>query len=413
MSIINVKSYKQVQCVLKKTRKEKLYNVEHSFPIEIKDVDTSEIKLIALQKSNNINFAEIARTGHNKKDMSGNVSLIIEYNGKIYKRDFAHPISRVESPDVTKEIFKETMNLSRLQLFQSNQPLDYSQSEITEDAGCLLNDYQERFGLFSLENKLKIIDINDIKQYISDNEDYVKKSLKKQFDKIISIDGFVYTEITCPDIRYNIPCKTFDNKEEQTLYLPFFMSDISNSYKKESFNNLFVYDLSFFDNANYGKIIFDICFGNGLNNRIYNSLGNIHRYKPGHMNSNDFIRNLQNKYPFGKKLIELIEKCKLNNYNLDDVLNAVQIIYDNKKNISKKDNAIEGALTQKYYINDVDALTPSFFFAQNKENIIKSAYKNINEKDNIFIESECFHNSDIKNIPDLIMHNQKTINFKI
>jgi hypothetical protein len=413
MSIINVKSYKQVQCVLKKSRKEQLYNVEHSFPMEIKDVDISEINLIALQMSNHINLSETSMTGQNQRDISGNASFIIEYNGKIYKRNYTHPIVRIESSDITKAIFKETMDLSKLQLFQSNDPLDYSQSKITEDSGCLLNNYPDRFQLFTFENKLKTIELDDIKEYINDNQDYVEKILKKQFDTIISIDGYVYTEIRCPEIQFTIPKNTLGNKEKEIFYLPFFMSDIADSYQKRSLNDLFVYDLSYFNNANYGKIIFDTCFGNGLNNLIYNSLGDIHRYKPGHINSNDFIINLQNKYSFGKELQERIEKCKLNNYNLDDVLNAVQLIYDNQKIISKKDNKIAGALTQKYYISDMNALTLAFFFAENKENVIKSAYKDINEKDNIFIENECFHNSDIKHIPELIWNSQKRIEFKI
>ena len=69
MTIINLNTAIQTECVLRHKRKPRIYNVIQQYPVEIQDITKEETKLIALSFEYNEKY----------------VTPYIEYNGKLYE----------------------------------------------------------------------------------------------------------------------------------------------------------------------------------------------------------------------------------------------------------------------------------------------------------------------------------------
>ena len=378
MTIIILDACKQVEGIEVKKRKKQIYNVFFQAPFNVKNLNEKENKLVATEFF-----------------LSNNNSVMLQrhfYNdGHIY---YMGKHSQQETTCNDKSILSLLKNDKQYVFYESKK----------ENIDFLL---KQKYILKNplINQNLKTVDIDNLKTIIDDNEKYSLKKCQDILDNNYAIQN--NNLMFCSNTRifeftlnygeqYDSIKRDFRNK----FSLPICMID---AFQEEPIRTLFgssnmiINDMSLINKKElYGKILYDICFGEQLKERIY-STGIMYSQE---LTAETFLNNLCDTLEQGDELKVLLSICKDNNYQLSDVNNAIKFMYKNLSNLSNSTNKIvvNYYKQKRNYPSDFDLFNSVITLFYNKmENILLSYHKNPLEKPCIFSNGKIIYNNDISN----------------
>jgi hypothetical protein len=400
MTIINLNLAIETECILHKKRKPKIYNIIKQYPVEIQDIDRKEINLIALSFDNNEDY----------------VKPYIEYNGKLYEPYILSNIINYEnSNDCTKiddniRAYLDNIQKTTKHCFNEN----LKQKKGVDIGFFTLPPEAVSYNILDYQNNLEDALEDDIKTFISSNITLKEKRLKIYSDKIICIHGEFYQESYGPMIinteeeKRKISYLNVNLLDNEQLYfsdynallvnIPYSLSNLHTKYPNNILSKDFIgkniIDLIIVDQQVlyettkkfFGQYLFELI----LNNNIYYTLNNTNHIKsiliqynindlftPETLESNykeigvyEWFKVFIQNYDFGQELYDKWNDCKKNNYQLNNVIELIELfinsytLINNYKFNEKKQNIFKGI---------------DFFILKNIKKLFENQFSNINE----------------------------------
>lgn len=379
MSIIVLDICKQVEGIEVNKRKKQIYNVFFQAPFNVKNLNEKENKLVATEFF-----------------FSNDDSFILQkhfYNdGHIYYMGKCEPQETICND---KSILSILGNDKQYSFYEGkNENIDF----ILKQKYILQNPL--------INQNLKTVDIDNLKTVIDDNEKYSLKKCQDILDNNYAIQNnnlmfrsnenvFNFT------LNYGEQRDYLSRDFRNKFSLPICMIEAFQDEPIRTFfgySNMIINDMNLINKKElYGKILYDICFGEYLEKRIY-STGIIHSKE---LTAEIFLNNLCDTLEQGDELRMLLSICKDNNYQLSDVNNAISFMYQNLSNLSNRPNkiAVNYYKQKRNYPSNFDLFKSVItLFYEKMENILLSYHKDPLEKPSIFSNGKIITNNDNLNI---------------
>lgn len=317
MPIIEMPMYKQVNALLKKKRKERLYNIQDTILVDIKDMDISDFDTTGFKVY-----------GHNRNPDFTNTTHFLHNDGELYTPEYTLHCLHMNN-NIPYEQSPESVSVLVHNVFSG---LGMDQSEIVKNHVInKIDDVASSVWLQNLNRDTSCQDAyeDDIKTLISDNGVYAREKMLKECERWVSINGLIYRKVETPRLSLKLDSTT------NFAFFPIYLADVF-----PSDNNMFqYYDMSKIDKKEeYGKRLFDMAFGTGL----YNNMKYVRQssLKKSDLDEKYFIDVMCDRLgSHGAELKTLIQKCRDNNYELMDVLDVCSLVHDlRKENLLAKNN---------------------------------------------------------------------------
>lgn len=355
MSIKTIEHHIQVEGLKKGSRKNNIYNVLISSPIEVKDIDANEVTVAGIKnEEKNVVVDGRVETGIIMKKY-------IEYNGLLYE-------------GLVDEINNKTIPISEEDYIYKTKEMPgnyYNRTNVKDNIDI---------NITTLDPDFKVAQMDDFKNIVKTNEKYCINNINKSLDDVICINGEIYIKSFGPLFIYYDYGYTYDHNISETKFYPqYFSHPFLHTDKKEhiykSFFDLLPFNLLHgFDTPSssvnkiihakecyqfynidalqksnkdvLGRHLFETTIGQALNLTLSFHHKKTYKFIP-ELQRNNFLEKIYQSYDFGMDFKKQIRLCEENNYNLNMVMDLLEFIKSNIKNFNDTRNTIN---TEKTHI---------------------------------------------------------------
>jgi hypothetical protein len=398
MSIKTIKHYIQVEGLKKSSRKNNIYNVLISSPVEIKDVDVTEVKVAGVKnKENNV-------TINGRLEVGIVMKKYIEYNGVLYEG---------------------------LVDYTNNQSLPISEEDYIHKTKEMPGNYYEQVNVkdnididtITLNPDFTFAEMEDFKNIIKTNEGYCLRKINKLLNDVICLNGDIYVKSRGPLFIYYDFGSSYNHRIAETNFLPSyflhpFLDHQNKNSKYQSFYDLLpfnllhgfdckldnsyenvchfkecyqYYDVDILQKTNadiIGKHLFETTIGNTLSlillfhhKKTYKSIPELQR--------NNFLQKIYQSYDFGKDIESHIKSCEESNYDLNVVMAMLDFLETKIKYFSNTSNRIntEKNNIRKIYDSDKNIFR-DILSSYDRNYLLNVINKPSDEKCNLLLNGE-------------------------